>query len=72
MLYDCMRKNILPYAPAERMLRLAGAKRVSEESKAALMQALEEEAGMLIAKALQVMKNCNRRTIQGDDLKISQ
>lgn len=67
-----MRKNVLPFAPAERMLKQAGAKRVSEESKAALMQVLEEEGTILIAKALQVMKNCNRKTILPEDLKISQ
>lgn len=67
-----MRKNILPYAPAERMLKQAGAKRISQESKVALMESLEDYAKLLIIKALQVMKNCNRKTILGEDLKISQ
>ncbi|MBI4440669.1 NFYB/HAP3 family transcription factor subunit [Candidatus Woesearchaeota archaeon] len=67
-----MRKNVLPYAPAERMLKQAGARRVSMEAKIALMQTLEEEAGRLIAKAVQVMKNCNRKTLLGEDLRLSQ
>ncbi len=67
-----MRKNVLPYAPAERILKHAGAKRVSEESKEALMETLEAEASVFITKALQVMKNCNRKTLLGEDLTIAQ
>lgn len=65
-----MRKNILPYAPAEQMLKNAGAKRVSQESKEAMMQTLEAEASVIITKALQVVKNCNRKTILGEDISL--
>ena len=71
VLEDTMRKNVLPYAPAERIMKLAGAKRVSQEAKVALMQILEEEAVALIGKALDIMKNCNRKTILGEDLRLA-
>lgn len=65
-----MRKNILPYAPAERILKEAGATRVSEEAKEALMQVLEEEATALVAKAIDIMKNCKRKTILEEDMRL--
>lgn len=66
-----MRKNVLPYASAERILKQAGAKRVSLEAKVAFMETLENEAAVLIRKALDIMKNCNRKTILGEDIKLA-
>jgi len=62
--------TLIPAAPSERILKRAGAKRVSEEAKRALSDYLEEEGLRISEKALGIAKNCGRKTILGSDIKM--
>lgn len=59
----------LPLAPVERLLRKAGAKRVSENAKIELAKAIENYAMQLSKKAAELAKNARRKTVKVEDIK---
>lgn len=61
----------LSLAAMERMLKKAGAKRVGEDAKEALRDALEEHALEIAARAVQLAKHADRRTVMAADVKLS-
>ena len=64
---DCMAE--LPLAPVRRILRNAGASRVSEEAAKAFAQSLEKFARDLTADAVKRAKKAGRTTVQRDDIR---
>lgn len=58
----------LPIAPVERILRNAGAPRVSTEGAEALKKLMEEFANEIAVKAVKMAKHAGRRTIRADDI----
>ena len=62
---------MLPLAAMERLMKKAGAERVSQSAKAALKQILEDHAINLSQKALEIAKNSKRKTIKGPDVEIA-
>lgn len=60
----------IPSAPAERILKNAGAKRVSDPAKRALADILEEIGIQIAQKAVGVAKNCGRKTVIDEDIKM--
>ncbi|MBS3112510.1 NFYB/HAP3 family transcription factor subunit [Candidatus Woesearchaeota archaeon] len=61
---------IIPAAASERILKKAGARRVSDEAKKAFSEVLEQLAEEISKKAVDIANNCGRKTINGTDIKM--
>lgn len=61
----------IPIAPLYRILRKAGATRVSEEAKKAFVEAIIEIADKVSERAVDLAKHAGRKTIQEDDVKLA-
>ena len=60
----------IPKAPIARIIKEAGAERVSEDAKAELAAYVEEVARDVAKEAAQVAKIAKRKTINADDIKL--
>ncbi len=66
-----MTRTILPLAAMEKLLKKAGAGRVSEDAKDALREYLEEVAAGLGVKAIKFAQHSGRKTVKGADVKLA-
>lgn len=62
---------ILPKAPVEKLIREAGAERVSEDAASELAEILEKLGLELSAKAIKFAKHAGRKTITAADIKLA-
>lgn len=62
---------ILASAAMEKMLKKAGAGRISEDAKAAMRDALEEYGAQIAAKAIKFSKHSGRKTIKAEDVQLA-
>ncbi len=66
-----MAKSEFGLTPMYRILKKAGAARVSEESAEELRRTIEEIAGNIAKGAVDMATHANRRTIKGDDVRMA-
>ena len=61
----------IPKAPIARIIKEAGAERVSEDAKAELAAYVEEVARDVAIEANKVAKIAKRKTVKADDIKLA-
>lgn len=65
------REHTIPLAISERILKNAGAPRVSEDAKVAFSTILQEIAEDIGGRASMISKHAGRKTVQEEDIKIA-
>ncbi|MCX8197809.1 MAG: NFYB/HAP3 family transcription factor subunit [Candidatus Micrarchaeota archaeon] len=62
---------ILPKAPVEKLIREAGATRVSDGAAIELAETLEKIGIEISAKAIKLSKHAGRKTVTAEDIKLA-
>jgi DNA-binding protein len=63
--------KLLPLAAMEKIMKKAGAERVSEKAKAALKNVVEEIAEDISQRAIKLSMHAGRKTIKARDIKLA-
>jgi histone H3/H4 len=64
-------KRLIPLAAMEKILKLSGAERVSDKSKAALKEVLEDIASEIAENAVKFAQHAGRKTVKAGDIKLA-
>lgn len=66
-----MSKKLLPLAAMEKILKQAGAERVSDGAKVALKNVVEEITQKIAASAVAFASHAGRKTVKEGDIKLA-
>ena len=66
-----MSKKLLPLAAMEKILKLAGADRVSDKAKVALKSVIEDIAEKIAINSVRLASHAGRKTVKEVDVKLA-
>ena len=66
-----MSKRLIPLAAMEKIMKKAGAERVSDKSKVALKAVLEDIAEEIASSAVKLAMHAGRKTVKAGDIKLA-
>ncbi len=61
----------IPVAPIDRLMRKAGADRVSESAGKKMVESLEDYASDVARKATDIARHSGRKTVKAEDIKLA-
>ncbi|MFP3131967.1 MAG: NFYB/HAP3 family transcription factor subunit [Candidatus Nanopusillus sp.] len=65
------RTTPIPVAPLYRILRKAGASRVGQDAKLAMVESVLQVAEAISSRAIELAKHAGRKTVHEDDIRLA-